>query len=342
MSPHRRWLNVGALCAAIALIAGGLALGDALRYPAAPIRIEITAMPITSFDNRDPTRIRFGSLEFRGGLELSSRHPAFGGISSLHMESDGNRFIAATDRGSWVRGRIVYRDGRPAGIADAEVAPILGADGRPLAARGLYDVESLAERSGMLYIGIERAEQIMRFDYSRDGLRARGQPVDVPADFRTFTFNKSLECLVAPSQGALAGRLIVVTERSIDSDGNLRSFVLGADQVTRFSVRRSDDFDVSDCTLLSQDELLLLERRASPARGIGIRLRRVPLADIKEGVVVDGRSMFEADLAYQIDNMEGIAVHRNSGGDAIITLVSDDNFSIIQRNLLLQFSVVGE
>ena len=306
----RRLLNAGALCAALALIAAGIALGDTLRYPAAPVRIEITATSIASFDNRDPTRTRFGDLEFRGGLELSSRHPAFGGISALHVEPDSNRFIAATDRGSWVRGRIVYRDGKPAAVADAEVAPILGVDGRPLAARGWFDVESLAERDGILYVGIERAEQIVRFDYRRDGLRARGQPIDVPADFKTFTFNKSLECLAAP-QGALAGRLIVVTEHSLDSAGNLRSFVLGADQVTRFGVRRSDDFDVSDCTALSQDELLLLERRASPARGIAIRIRRIPIADIKEGAVVDGRSMFDADLAFQIDNMEGIGVHRN-------------------------------
>jgi len=341
MLSRRRWLNVGALCAALALVVGTFALADVLRYPAAPTHIDITATAITSFDNRDPTRTRFGDLEFRGGLELSSRHPAFGGISALHVEPDSNRFIAATDRGSWVRGRIVYRDGKPAAVADAEVAPILGIDGRPLAARGWFDVESLAERDGILYIGIERAEQIVRFDYRRDGLRARGQPIDVPADFKTFTFNKSLECLAAP-QGALAGRLIVVTEHSLDSAGNLRSFVLGADQVTRFGVKRSDDFDVSDCTVLSQDELLLLERRASPARGIAIRIRRIPLADIKEGAVVDGRSMFDADLAFQIDNMEGIGVHRNSAGETIVTLVSDDNFSIIQRNLLLQFSVVGE
>ena len=341
MLSRRRWLNVGALCAALALVVGTFALADVLRYPAAPTHIDITATAITSFDNRDPTRTRFGDLEFRGGLELSSRHPAFGGISALHVEPDSNRFIAATDRGSWVRGRIVYRDGKPAAVADAEVAPILGVDGRPLAARGWFDVESLAERDGILYVGIERAEQIVRFDYRRDGLRARGQPIDVPADFKTFTFNKSLECLAAP-QGALAGRLIEVTEHSLDSAGNLRSFVLGADQVTRFGVRRSDDFDVSDCTVLSQDELLLLERRASPARGIAIRIRRIPIADIKEGAVVDGRSMFDADLAFQIDNMEGIGVHRNSAGETIVTLVSDDNFSIIQRNLLLQFSVVGE
>jgi hypothetical protein len=342
MSTRRRWLNVGAVCAAVALVASTLALANVLRYPAAPTRIEITATPITSFDNRDPTRTRFGDLEFRGGLELSSRHPAFGGISSLHVEPDGNRFIAATDRGSWVRGRIIYRDGRPVSIADAEVAPILGADGHPLAVHGWYDVESLTERDGNLYIGIERAEQIVRFDYRRDGLRARGQPIDVPADFKTFTYNKSLECLAAPREGVLAGSLIVVTERSLDNTGNLRSFILSTDRVTRFGVKRSDDFDVSDCTLLSQDDLLLLERRASPARGIAIRIRRIPLADIREGAVVDGRSMIEADLAYQIDNMEGIAVHRNSAGEMIVTLVSDDNFSIIQRNLLLQFSVVGE
>ena len=342
MPARGRWLNVGALCAVFALVAATLVLANVLRYPAAPTRIEITAIPITSFDNRDPTRTRFGDLEFRGGLELSSKHPAFGGISSLYVEPDGSRFVAATDRGSWLRGRIVYRDSKPAGIADAEAAPILGSDGQPLAARGWYDVESLTERDGILYIGIERAEQIVRFDYGRDGLRARGQSIDVPADFKTFTYNKSLECLAAPRQGAFANRLIVVAEHSLDNAGNLRSFVLGGDQVTRFGVKRSDGFDVSDCTLLSQDDLLLLERRASPARGITVRIRRVPLAGIEDGAVVDGRTMIEADLAYQIDNMEGIAVHRNSAGDAVITLISDDNFSIIQRNLLLQFLVIGE
>src|SRR4029077_5436062 len=263
--PRRRWLVAGMVSAA--LVIGTFALADALRYPQAPTRLQIDVTVISSFDNHDETLTRFGDLEFRGGLELSSRHPAFGGISAIHVEPDGNRFIAITDRGSWLRGRIVYRDGKPAGIADAEMAPILGADGRPLAARGWYDVESLAERDGVLYIGIERAEQIARFDYRRDGVRARGQTVDVPADFKTFTFNKSLECLAAPRQGALAGGLIVVTEHSLDGAGNLRSFVLGAGQVTQFSIKRTDDFDVSDCTLLSADELLLLERRFSPVRG---------------------------------------------------------------------------
>ena len=270
-----------------------------------PTRIDIDATPIASFDNRDPTRTRFGDLEFRGGLVLSSNKTAFGGFSGIHVEADGNRFIAITDRGSWLRGRIVYRDGRPAGIADAEIAPMLGSDGKPLATGGWYDAESLAERDGMLYVGIERAEQMVRFDYRRDGLLARGQAIRVPPDFKTFAYNKGLECLAAPRQGSLAGDLIAMTERSLDRGGNIRSFLLGSDKVTRFSVKRTRDFDVSDCALLSPDDLLLLERRYSPVRGVAMRIRRLPLASFKEGAVVDGRSMIEADLAHQIDNMEG-------------------------------------
>ena len=338
---RRRWLIAGAFMTALAV--GSFALADALRYPAAPTRVQIDATPVTSFDNRDSSVTRFGSLEFRGGLVLTSSSSAFGGISAIHVEPDGSRFIAITDRGSWLRGRIVYRDGRPTGIADAEMAPILGSDGKPLAARGWYDVESLAERAGMLYVGIERVEQIVRFDYRRDGLRARGQPITVPPDFKTFAFNKSLECLAAPPSGVPLGTgLIAITEHSLDTAGNLRSFLLDGDLVTRFSVKRTDDFDVSDCTILPPGDLLLLERRFSPARGIAMRIRRIPLTDIKADAVVDGRSMIEADLGYQIDNMEGIAVHRAAGGETIITLISDDNFSVIQRNLLLQFAVVGE
>jgi hypothetical protein len=37
--------------------------------------------------------------------------------------------------------------------------------------------------------------------------------------------------------------------------------------------------------------------------------------------------------------MEGISAHR-AGKDTVLTLVSDDNFSPIQRTLLLQFKLV--
>ncbi len=341
--PRRCWLVAGIVFSALLIAVGSHSLAESLRYSLAPTRIAVQATPITSFDNRDSSQTRFGQLEFRGGLALTSKYEPFGGISALHVEPDGSHFLAATDNGSWLRGRIVYEDGRPAGIADAEMAPILGPDGRPLAARGWFDAESLAETNGMLYVGFERVEQIVRFDYRRYGLLARGEPIKVPDDFKTFTFNKSIECLAVPPAGSpLAGELIVITERSLDAQGNHRSYLLNGDHAARFSVKRSDDFDVSDCTILPSVDLLLLERRYSPARGVAMRIRRIPLASIKPDMLTDGKPLIVADLGYQIDNMEGIAVHRNAAGETILTLVSDDNFSFIQRNLLLQFALVGE
>lgn len=341
---RRRWLAAGTLIAALILVIGSFAVAEALRYAHAPTRIVIEATPIASFDTRDPSKTRFGQLEFRGGLALTSDNKAFGGVSAIYMQPDGAHFLSVTDNGSWLRGRIVYRGGRPAGIADAEMAPLLGPDGRPLAARHWYDSESLTlGNDGLFYVGIERVEKIVRFDMRRGGLKARGQPIAVPDDFKTFKYNKSLECLAAPPKGApLAGSLIAVTEESLDAAGNLRSYVLKQGQVTRFSVKRSEDFDVSDCAVLPPADLLLLERRYSITRGVAVRIRRIHLADIGEGALIDGPALFEADLAYQIDNMEGIAVTRNARGETILTLVSDDNFSVLQRNLLLQFTLVGE
>jgi hypothetical protein len=320
--------------------AAGFAWGQRQRYAEGPVAIAVDAMPIASFDPRDPAQLRFGALTFRGGLALTAKHPGFGGISGLHMEPDGAHFIAVTDRGSWLRGRIVYENGKPTGIADAELAPILGADGTPLAAHKWFDTESLTEHAGMLYVGIERVEQIVRFNYRRDGLKARAEIMKVPADFKTFAYNKSLECLASPPKGAPhGGELIAVTEESLDGAGNLRAFVLGGAATVRFSVRRTDEFDVSDCAILTPGTLLLLERRYSVARGVAMRIRRVPLAAIKEGALVDGESLVKADLGYQIDNMEGIGVSHTPQGETVLTLVSDDNFSPMQRNLLLQFTL---
>jgi hypothetical protein len=65
----------------------------------------------------------------------------------------------------------------------------------------------------------------------------------------------------------------------------------------------------------------------------------VPLATVKPGATVDGPVLIESDMGYQIDNMEGISVHRAVDGKLVLTLISDDNFSIIQRTILLQFTL---
>lgn len=333
------------LAGAAAILALALIPAAAQAPQAADVgtRIEIRAQPIEAFNPREASQTRFGELEFRGGLILTSPHRNFGGISSIRVAPDGGKFIALTDKGYWLRGRIAYGAGRPVGIMDAEMAPMLGPDGRPLNRRGWYDTESLAEDGGTLYVGIERVQQIVRFNYAKDGLAARGIPIAVPPGVRALPANKSLECLVIPPKGQpLAGTLIAISERGLDVHGNILGFLIGGAIPGTFTVKRSDDFDVTDCATTPRGDLLILERRFAWAIGVAMRIRRLALSDVKPGALLDGPALIFADMSFQIDNMEGLAVHRAATGELVLTLISDDNFSPIQRSILLQFTLVGE
>jgi hypothetical protein len=308
----------------------------------APVPIEVKARPIPWFDRNDHDRVRFGALEYRSGLVLTSPFPRFGGLSGLRLDPKGERFISFSDHGHWFTGRIVY-DGRAmTGLADVESAPMLGPDGKPITARGWFDSESIAIDGSFVYIGLERVNKVLRFDFSKGFTRARGEVVPLPKAASRLPNNKGLEALVFVPRGQpLAGTLVAMSERGLDADGNLVGFLVGGPTPGQFSVRRTDDFDISDAVLLPAGDLLILERKFSWLSGVGIRIRRIPLTSVAPNAVIDGPAIFEADLANEVDNMEGIDAHVTEQGETVLTMVSDDNFSMIQRTLLLQFTLAG-
>jgi len=321
-----------------------LSVGPAVPQAERPglVRIEVRAVPIHHFEHRNPERRRFGALEFRGGLVLTSNHAHFGGLSGLRIAPNGQNFLSHSDKGYWLRGRIIQDGDRPTAIVDAEMAPILGPDGRPLWERGWYDAESLTEDGGILYVGIEKVNQIVRFDYGKDGLLARGQPIPLPPGVRALPRGKGLEALAFVPKGMpLAGTLVAISEGGLDANGNIPGFLIGGPTPGTFTLRRSDDYDVTDAAITSAADLLVLERRFSILRGAGMRIRRFPLAALKPGVVLDGEILIEADFAQEIDNMEGLGVYQNAAGETILTVISDDNFNPLQRTILLRFALVG-
>lgn len=307
----------------------------------APVSIDVKARPIPFFDPRDHTRVRFGELQYRSGLVLTSSFPGFGGLSAIRLDRKGERFISLSDKGSWFTGRIVYAGSEMTGLADVEAAPMLGADGRPITARGWFDSESLALDGSLAYVGLERVNQVLRFDFADGFTRARGEVVPMPPAVKKLPFNKGLEALVVVSKGLpLAGTLIALSERGLDAQGNLIAFLVGGPSPGQFSVRRTESFDISDAAILASGELLILERKFSLLAGVGIRIRRIPLASIAPGALVDGPAIFHADLGQEIDNIEGLDAYVTPEGATVLTMVSDDNFSLLQRTLLLQFTLV--
>nr|WP_208408458.1 esterase-like activity of phytase family protein [Variibacter gotjawalensis] len=305
-----------------------------------PTKIDVKAEPLSGFATRDSARKRFGALEFRGGLVLTSDAKDFGGISSIRVERDGKRFLAVTDKGRWLRGRIDYQGDKPSGIADVEIAPILGADGKPMPRR-YYDSESLAESGGTVWVGYERVHQIFRFDYGKQGLLARGQPVRMPPETKKMPSNKGIEGLVAVPPGLpLAGTLIALSEKALDENGNILGYLIGGKSPGSFAIKRIGEFDITDAALTPAGDLLILERAFSFLRGAGMRIRRVSLSAVQPGALLDGPVLIEADWSFNIDNMECLSVHAGDKGETVLTIVSDDNFSSWQRTLLLQFTLI--
>lgn len=337
---RRRFLK----SAMAALPAGMIAAGAGSVPAQAQVSpVEVKAREIESFDPRDATHVRYGALEFRSGLVLTSPFRGFGGLSGLRLDKTGEQFIALSDKANWFTGRIVYRGKVMTGLADVKSAPMLGSDGRKITARRWFDSESLAFDGATAYVGLERVNQILRFDFSKGGIRSRGEALTVPPGLSDLPFNKGIEALVfVPKGQPLAGTLIAISERGLDPSGNIRGFLMGGPSPGQFTVKRTKNFDISDVALLPAGDLLVLERKFSLVEGVGIRIRRVPLASVVPDAVIDGPTIFEVDLGYEIDNMEGIDTHVTADGDTVITMVSDDNFSMIQRTLLLQFTLVEE
>jgi hypothetical protein len=133
--------------------------------------------------------------------------------------------------------------------------------------------------------------------------------------------------------------LIALAEQALDEAGNHRGFLIGGPSPGEFTLTRSNNFDITDAAVSPRGDLFVLERKFSFIEGAGMRLRRFALKDIKPGARVDGVTLVEADMGYQIDNMESLAVHRAEDGALILTMISDDNFSPMQRTLLLQFAL---
>jgi hypothetical protein len=192
-------------------------------------------------------------------------------------------------------------------------------------------------------VGVERHHAVIRFERDKEGSFLRGVPIPAPRDIKDLPNNGGLEAIgIAPRQSSLAGAVVAVAERAKGGDdAPTKGFILTGRQQGIFEVARSNSYDVSDLAFLPNGDVLLLERRFSLFGGFACRLRRVSGSAIRPGALVDGEVIYESDSSHQIDNMEGLAVHRE-GNETILTLISDNNFNTtLQRTLLLEFALAG-
>lgn len=337
MTPIVRACLIGLATAFTPLIPVGAASATSPGF--SPIQLDVK--PIETFLRSAPDE-RFGSLEFRGGLELRSSDRRFGSLSGLDFAGDGMLF-AVSDRGRWFTARPVERDGRLVGLADPQMAPILNNAGVPLAGKKWGDAEGLRIVGGEdgALVTFEQVNDLRQFNGDQFVL-ANSRSVALPGSVRTIESNRGLESVAtARRDGPLGGATVVIAEQSLDKQGNHRGWIVGGPRRGRFSIENDSGYDITDATFLPDGDLLILERSLKFPLGIGMRIRRIAESDVAPGRTVAGKTLIEADIRHQIDNMEGLAAKRNAAGETIVAVVSDNNNNdILQRTLLLYFALL--
>jgi hypothetical protein len=346
----RRAALARTLAGAASVLVPGLARAqDKDPPPAASIEsIDIDARPILHFERSRPDVKRFGQLEFRGGLVLGCASPNFGGWSGLVMEADGKSLLAISDVGNWMTADVVYTGTRPTGFARAKLGPLLGSRGQPLQAKREQDAEGVTLvdgtlKDGTLLISFERLHRIGRFPIRDGKVLAPTGYLKMPADAKGMRENQGIEGVTVLKGGPNKGAVVAFAERLTRGSGYHTGWIWIGTDAQKFQLQDIDGFNITDTASLADGSLLVLERFFRWSEGVKMRLRYVPAHEIAPGARISGRILFEGDSSYEIDNMEGLAVHQGSGGATVVSLISDDNFNhLLQRTLFLQFTLLGE
>jgi len=301
---------------------------SAAQATAESIVVSAQPVPLSVDESATPST---GALRYRGGLVLRSEH-RFGGLSGLRVSDDGGRLEAVSDEGQWFTARLLYDDGRLAGLTDAEIGPLRDPDGKSLAEKTWQDAESLTVLpDGSRLVGFEHHHRILRYS---QGLAATPELVPTPPELEKAPLNESLESL-ATLRG---GGFLALTE-DFKEDGMVRGWLVREGRWSKFLYRLDGDPRPSDATTLPNGDLLVLERSFSPLRGLLLRLRRVAEKCLVADAKLTPKTIAELRLPLTIDNFEGVSARRNEKGETIIYLISDDNFSPLQRTLLMMYAL---
>ena len=217
--------------AVLPVVAFALCAGTALAGPKPDIAgiepgpITVTATPIRTFKRFGGADVPLDKLTFRGGLVLTSLSPHFGGWSGLILDADAKSFLAISDSGVWLTGRLTYDGTHPSGIESARLGPLLDRKGMPLRRIRDRDSEWVALASGTLQrgsvlVGFEGRHRIERYDLSANGLSADRGVVQLPAAAKRMRRTQGLEAMTVMQGGPYKGSLIAFSERLYDASRN--------------------------------------------------------------------------------------------------------------------------
>lgn len=268
------------------------------------------------------------SATIDAGWLLDSADARFGGFSGLLVEPD--RLLLLSDRG-WLwsverdpRAAVPFRNG------SWQVRALLVEGRAP-------DAEDLARAGdGGILIALEGRHALARLPGAEraDTSVLELEPRPLPELFSRLPANFGVE-----ASASLPGDTVLVIAEH--GPGGLHPAAILGSGEPRLLVYRSEPGFAPTGAAWDGGWLYVVERKFSALSGFAVRLTATPIADPTDLPERIEPPVELARLAGSrlVDNVEAVAVEPSERGDAIrLWLVTDDNFSPLQRTVLLRLA----
>lgn len=310
-------------------------------------RIDVTVRPIP-LNPEAPGERQLGLLTYMGGLELVSKDLDFGGISGLAVAADQSHLLAITDAGRWVCATIESgKGGTLRAVKDVWMMPFKSMPGFDTEEKKDFDAEALAitPRRRDAYVSFEGKHRVWRYgiDDHTDLCSATSsapRAVSTPTALIDLPNNGGIESLAVMPDG----RLIMMGEDRLRETRAQPGWIGtmtadGAHQFKAFAYDAAQPFSPTDVTA-NDDGIFVLHRHFSLLSGVSGMLSWSALPEDGKDIHAQRVASFRPPVS--VDNFEGISAVAGESGSTVIYIVSDDNFSPLQRTLLLKFSLSSE
>lgn len=287
-------------------------------------------MPLTepvALDEAQPENETVGELAFLGGVVIEPGDAKIGGLSGLEWH-DG-KLHAVSDDGRWFVMTTDELDGKLVDVIAIEAGSLKDLKGKRLRKKDEADAEALVHGSdGSWLIAFEQDHRIWRYST----LDSEAAAADLPIADLAFgaDSNSGLETLAMTADGLIACREWADADTPNcmrERGGGLVGFEVSPPEEL---AGRNAVPTGGDCA--SGGTCYLLFRSYSQDQGNAAAM--VALA-------ADNTATTLATLLppLTLDNFEGLTV-REEQGRIFLYIVSDNNFSDSQRNLLMKFEVL--
>ena len=269
------------------------------------------------------------TLQLLSRVTIESDYPSFGGLSDIWVDPNGKKIVTISDKGKFFKGEL-KRDafGTVMGMKVLLQGDLLSSTGQLLKGKDIDSESIAASPLGGFFVSFESNNRIM---HHKD-LAGASTFLPKHSDFRNLHYSKGIEAITIDPTGSL----YAIPEDLPLNKNYIPIYKLKDGQWFIISkLQNNSDYKITDATFIDEQNLITLERAFDWVRGFRVRIRRLIFVNEE---IVKIQKLLESN-PWEMDNLEGISTWKDKKGFSRILLISDDNFSDLQKTELLEYRI---